>query len=283
MIGQYLDSVAPGRERWLLSYADLLTLLLAFFVVMYSVSAVDEQRLEEISSGIETAFRIDPAPDSAKKAEADRYAVLTVPDIEINNPEGEWIEFVVDTELLFPSGSATVIEASNALENMLHVLASTRGKIRVEGHTDNVAISTEKFPSNWELSAARAAAVVRFLESGGIASNRLVAPVADNDTGAGRQKNRRVTFKLRETGIDIDAIADLKFTHENNIEDAGSLRAGKQLSNLSSGDPVTEVGAIEGDSGEMNRLQEQQVEGFELDQIDPVLLRQVLRELEKDN
>jgi chemotaxis protein MotB len=105
-------------------------------------------------------------------------------------------------KMLFPSGSALLSRtAVQALRDVSHVLSSLPNKIQVEGNTDDRPIHTEEFPSNWELSAARAASVVHLMTRMGIDPSRMSAigygehrPVADNGSEAGRQKNRRVTL-----------------------------------------------------------------------------------------
>ncbi len=107
--------------------------------------------------------------------------------------------------VLFPSGSATISADGKAtLRKIAEAFASVQGRIiRVEGHTDNVPIHTERFPSNWELSAARAIAVVRYLQERGIDPKLLGAagygeyqPIASNDTSDGRAENRRIEISL---------------------------------------------------------------------------------------
>jgi len=284
MIGEHLGLSAPMRDRWLLSYADLLTLLLAFFVVMYSISKVDADRLKEISEGIVVAFNLEqkleqkPEQKPEQKLEHKDAAgrgpdimQLTLPDLTITRGERGWVEFTMDSELLFSSGSATLDTSHAVLENMLHILASTDGEVLIEGHTDNIPINTAQFPSNWELSAARAAAVVRFVEARGIASNRLMAiglgqtsPLFDNDSNEGRAGNRRVVFRLREANVDR-AIAGLQLVPDQ----AAGLEHGNQLDGALEDTVVTTISTA--------------VEDFDLDQVDPALLRQVLEKLEKES
>lgn len=115
-----------------------------------------------------------------------------------------WVEIEIKSEMLFESGEAALqLKASPVLRKIAEVLRRTTNVIRVEGHTDNVPIDTIEFPSNWDLSAARAASVVRELVDSGIDPARLVAvgygeyhPLADNKSGEGRFKNRRVALVL---------------------------------------------------------------------------------------
>ena len=122
-------------------------------------------------------------------------------DLEIREGEN-WVELTLPGSLLFPSAEAELeAEAEQRLRQLIEILAQGENAILVEGFTDDLPIRTERFPSNWELSAARAAAVVRFMEAEGIGPHRLGAvghganhPVARNDTERGREANRRVVI-----------------------------------------------------------------------------------------
>ncbi|NDY95330.1 flagellar motor protein MotD [Wenzhouxiangella limi] len=262
-----------NHEGWAIPYGDLITLLLAFFVVMYSVSSVNEGEYRVLSETLLAAFRgeprtpqpirigderagtiredveLDPIPRSLvdqpplerleESGDGDGEAValeedpgeetrrialedrardieagLRIMAEEVRQSLGElielenirvrespfWLELEVETDILFPSGSATVSAAARpVLEQIAEILQPFPNPVRVEGHTDNVPISTALFPSNWELSAARAANVVRLFQDAGIDAERLAAigmgeyrPTADNATAEGRNLNRRV-------------------------------------------------------------------------------------------
>ncbi|MFT4720500.1 MAG: chemotaxis protein MotB [Candidatus Azotimanducaceae bacterium] len=225
---------APNKDRWLLSYADLLTLLLAFFVVMYSVSKVDAERLAKVSSGLDVAFNssnnsLGPLssslPDSVPSAlpnegpaelvtselplPVEQSLAEFLPDsFDVSAESADWFEISIGSSLLFKAGSATLSGDSPVID-ILPVLRLASGDIVVEGHTDNQPIATQQYPSNWELSAARAAAVVRIFEGQGLAASRLAAlglgasrPMASNKTAVGRTQNRRVIIKIRQQGFD---------------------------------------------------------------------------------
>jgi len=229
---------APNKDRWLLSYADLLTLLLAFFVVMYSVSKVDAERLAKVSSGLDVAFNSSnnsPGPLSSSlsdtfsgslpnalpnegaaefvtsepQAPVEQNLAEFLPDsLDVSAESADWFEISIGASLLFGVGSAT-LSGNSPVIDILPVLRLASGDIVVEGHTDNQPRATQQFPSNWELSAARAAAVVRILEGQGLAAPRLAAlglgasrPMASNETAVGRTQNRRVIIKIRQQGFD---------------------------------------------------------------------------------
>lgn len=279
MMGQYVEDVSPQRDRWLLSYADLLTLLLAFFVVMYSVSSVDEKKLHDIASSIE-AEMIGTISNEA----LDIQGVIEPLDINIPNAvfkkqNNDWIEFTLKSEFLFASGEADLrLDVSDTLNDLLLILNSTKGDIRVEGHTDDNAISTTRFPSNWELSAARAAAVVRFFEARGVDSSRLSAtglsssvPVASNSSSEGRRENRRVVLKIRALDGDLEKLGTLQYgaIEDESVKDA-SLEGSDNLFSLEGAGIGTNQRATTG------------IDSLDLDSIDPDLLLQILNEINAD-
>lgn len=278
-----MEDLSPQRDRWLLSYADLLTLLLAFFVVMYSVSVVNEKKLHEIASSIEIemigAVSNEPVDAQEKTAPFE----IDIPNVEFKEQDKDWIEFTLESEFLFASGDAELRpDISSTLNNLLLVLSSTQGDIRVEGHTDDIPISTRRFPSNWELSAARAAAVVRFFELGGIDANRLSAtglsssiPIGDNATAAGRKKNRRVILKIRAFEGDLEGISTLKFETLNS-KGADNLKESKVI-----GIEQKNAEPKNNNSDEIG-LEGSDLEGFDLEGIDPELLMQILNELDSE-
>ncbi|MFT4712626.1 MAG: chemotaxis protein MotB [Candidatus Azotimanducaceae bacterium] len=274
-------SSGPDRDRWLLSYADLLTLLLAFFVVMFSMSEVDVTKLglvsESFSGGVgsneggsghqnmTSANNIVSGEQRMIKDKADSEMLTAILDADVatNSDEGEWLLITMDSSVLFRSGSAEVV-AVNALRDIALTLSVYDGEIIVEGHTDDTPISTDRFPSNWELSAARAAAVVRLLENAGISSIRLNAtgfsdtrPLVSNATPEGREKNRRVVFRLKRTSLNSAALA-----------------AANDAKNL---DEVKRAPA-EVDAPAAKDFQSE----FDLDNVSPELLLQLLQQIERD-
>lgn len=248
-------------ERWLVSYADFITLLFAFFVVMYSISSVNEGKYKVLSETLNEAFSdpyrkprlaetLDPMqqgerpktrsasdtpifpdrppanpdivdiqggktnPDQAQledtASEVERVLAPYIQDRLISvRREGAWIEVEMQSGLLFASGSANLsLEAIPMLEKLTDIFKNVPNAVNVEGHTDNKPISTREFPSNWELSAARAASVVHQFMRGGVDPARMSAiaygeyhPIADNGTEDGRYKNRRVVIILQSRSL----------------------------------------------------------------------------------
>lgn len=235
-----------NKERWLISYADFITLLFAFFVVMYSVSSVNQGKYKVLSETLTGVFNapqrsINPievgeqpavaapsddvipppvaeapsnpqqdaeARSEALRAMADQLALefddlinRGVVTLETND---RWLALNLPNSLLFSSGDAEPhYDAFDVIRKIATVLRDRDNAVKVEGFTDNQPISTSRFPSNWELSSARAAAVVRMLTMEGVEPERLAAvgygrfqPVARNDTDEGRRRNRRVVLLI---------------------------------------------------------------------------------------
>lgn len=226
---------SAGHERWLISYADFITLLFAFFVVMYAVSSVNEGRYRVLSDALSSAFsgvKVEPiSPGSVVPTTprvlrhiaapvpklsgmqqarmqdiADRFskalnALVKDGQVRVTNTvRGVAVE--INASVLFAPGQCDLQPGSvPALRSIAGVLAGFDDLVQVEGHTDNLPIATNQFPSNWELSSARAGSVVRFFIDHEIPPNRLSAagyseyrPVASNLTVEGRARNRRVTL-----------------------------------------------------------------------------------------
>lgn len=235
-------------ERWLVSYADFITLLFAFFVVMYSISSVNEGKYRVLSDTMVAAFNTPPktiqpiqvgeqgvsGPPSPVKSEhatpamqpgviqqlaqtarssdmghiANDFEHALAPMIKaglINVKHNDlWVEIEINTSILFDSGSASLEnDALPVLKQLADVLKKYPNAIQVEGFTDNVPIDTSMFPSNWELSAHRAASVVHLFMDQGVQPDRMAAigygeyrPIADNATAEGRRKNRRVVVVI---------------------------------------------------------------------------------------
>jgi len=211
-----------NHERWLVSYADFITLLFAFFVVMYSTSSVNEGKFRAVSESAKAAF--NPSHYSAKKISigpkfphqktsavqqriiAIRHVLkdlLKAKKVKIFQTAKGIVIRITDTAL-FDSGSAKIKEeVLPIIDRLAGVLSTMEEKIQVEGHTDNIPIRNSLYPSNWELSAARAASIVRRFVMQGVDPKRLVAigygqyhPIADNSTPEGRARNRRVDIVI---------------------------------------------------------------------------------------
>nr|WP_269670574.1 flagellar motor protein MotD [Stenotrophomonas sp. SY1] len=267
-----------NHEAWAIPYADLMTLLLAFFVVMYAISSLNEGKYRVMADALTTAFGgaprtisqvkvgnmqiqggghdapsvirapsmtggavADPTqlpsmashmrmPVSAhnqeqlKRAErqlnqiADRLSTALAPLVKqgvITVRRTElWLEVEINSDILFSTGSAALDKgARETLGKLADVLLDAPNGVRVEGHTDNLPIATMQFPSNWELSAGRAASVVHLFADHGVQPARLAMvgygefrPRESNDLPEGRNRNRRVMVIIL---ADSAAAADL--------------------------------------------------------------------------
>jgi chemotaxis protein MotB len=248
-----------NHEAWAIPYGDLITLLLAFFVVMYAMSSVNEGKYRVLSDSLVAAFNgapktmepiqvgekqagpgadlamnlvqmpaiqsqpqrsIAPIPmamsmpadaagqraELAGVADEVEQAMSDLIDRELVTVRrhGNWVEVEIKTDILFPSGVATLSPpAEQVLVQLAQTLKPFPNSIRVEGHTDNRPINTAAFPSNWELSAARAASVVHLFTRAGMDPARLAViglgenrPSQSNATAEGRNANRRVLLVI---------------------------------------------------------------------------------------
>jgi chemotaxis protein MotB len=250
---------SDNHDRWLVSYADFITLLFAFFVVMYAISSVNEGKYRVLSGSLVSAFKRN-APDSKQPTEIISSSIEIEPELEselelepetnpalieieeaptVNEQEIErvvrqqemrgmasdimhvlaplvedgrvsvtqsvqGIAIEINASVLFSPGQALLAESSTqTLRAVAVVVQGHEHEIHVEGHTDNMPIHTLHFPSNWELSTARASSVVRLFIENGVDPRRLTAlgygenrQVASNDTPEGRTRNRRVTIMI---------------------------------------------------------------------------------------
>jgi chemotaxis protein MotB len=234
-----------NNDRWLISYADFITLLFALFVVLYAMSKVDEGKYKAFSSSLNFAFGSvfigkkgvgDPsqplpneqelllktlvdkrnarlAEQQRKQNEAMQAMVSNLNQVmapllknEMVNvtqtPRGVVVD--INASALFEQGEAALQRtATRTLAAVAKVLEPGTQAIEVEGHTDDIPIFTPQFPSNWELSAARASSVVRLFIEQGVTPERLRAvgmasyrPISSNETPEGRTRNRRVTITI---------------------------------------------------------------------------------------
>jgi len=284
-----------NHEAWAIPYGDLVTLLLALFVVLYSMSSVNEGKYRVLSDSLNEAFggrprsmkpiqigdhpdrganpalinivpkqagttqkRVDgnslvkaplptssPSPEQARTAGAgqgrgdlrrmaDQIQVAMGDLIDkklvtVRRTE-QWLEIEIRTDLLFPSGVADVSAAAKpVLARVSAILKPFPNAIRIEGHTDNVPIATAAFPSNWQLSSARAASVVSLFMAQGVAPTRMSVagfgefyPAASNDSPEGRNRNRRVLVVVLAGSATPLTVADAEAMAGASEDAAGS-------------------------------------------------------------
>jgi chemotaxis protein MotB len=230
------DEESDNHERWLVSYADFITLLFAFFVVMYALSSINESKYRVLSNSLLNAFGKvplaskpaemlppPPPPSMAPRSRANpallrereqltsvardilRVLAPLVAQGKVRVTQtSRGVNVEINASVLFAPGDASLSsESREALKAVAAVLEKDDHAIQVEGHTDSVPIQNTLFPSNWELSAVRASTVVRLFIDGGIDENRLTAvghghtrPVGPNDSAEGRLRNRRVSVMI---------------------------------------------------------------------------------------
>lgn len=262
-----------NHERWLVSYADFITLLFAFFVVMYSVSSVNEGKFRVLSGSLVASFHTPnkssspiqvgqvtrsyhqlptniqaiPFKTSASPIQLDKLHSMSGRAIDVSdNSKGidggggslsstemdiisdnleeildplidkdliklrknaDWVEIEINNSVLFTSGSSDLApDAAPVLQAVASILKTLPNRINVEGFTDNLPIKNLIYPSNWELSASRAATVVRLFASYGVDPSHLASigygefkPVSDNTTPEGRARNRRIAVIVLAT------------------------------------------------------------------------------------
>ena len=200
-----------NHERWMVSYADFITLLFAFFVVMYALSSVNEGKYRVLSDSMVTAFRnvnintssqiplmtIPPiqiqkstavrAQEAARQKQRDKMRNVAKDIMEVMAPlieqgkvrvieTSRGVSIEINDSILFSPGQALLQPPLvKAMQGIAEVLAPTDFPVIIEGHTDNVPIRNAQFPSNWELSAVRATTVLRLFSDAGVAAERLTA------------------------------------------------------------------------------------------------------------
>ncbi len=221
------DSDTQAKSHvWLTTFNDMMTLLMVFFVLLFSMGTLDVNRFENFQNALQSAMGILEAGRNASGGlisdrqmyTTDRTGNGSTSDQSVEDmsrlsgtqgleaqytPKG--IQLTLDDGLLFNTGSATITEDGVALlDRVAAIVRPMHRTISVQGHTDNVPIVTQRFPSNWELSTARAIRVVKFfIEQGGIDPSLLSAvgygdskPLMPNDSAVNRSMNRRVEIIL---------------------------------------------------------------------------------------
>ncbi len=275
MVRRRREDIHINHERWLVSYADFITLLFAFFVVMYSISHVNDSKYRVLSDTFVEAFnqpsdsqtnaepseQLNPSNDVIAPIEIGKTSQATANDPETpisislegvsTNPTSTsvsaiepatttdelsqisdlvtekfsqliddqmiqvssnelWLQIELKDSILFNSGSAEASDqAQTIFDEIALILKAYSNPVQVEGFTDNVPINSSKYPTNWELSTARASTIVKYLIVKGVAPERLSAvgygeyqPVASNETDVGRAQNRRVAIMVAKRKMD---------------------------------------------------------------------------------
>jgi chemotaxis protein MotB len=223
---------AENHERWIVSYADMLTLLFALFVVLYAISDTNPEKLTVVRTSLDKAFDVgvltssdgaspvfegggglSPSLDEMKlnslKIVSDNMATFAaetgiIGKIQVRS-SADGVTISLADDLLFASASADFRPGSqDVLQRLAALLNELPNEVRVEGHTDNVPVNSGTYSSNWELSSARATTVLRYLvDEAGMDPERMSAvafadtrPIGDNATAEGRALNRRADIVI---------------------------------------------------------------------------------------
>ncbi len=225
-----------GLPLWMATFSDLMTLLLCFFVLLLSFANMDIVKFKETVGSLKDAFGVQRkrddfrqvalAPTRFERKELElkkedkqiMEMVFSIKDSLDNkseekiqvSPDDKGVLLRVDSGVLFASGTAKLKPgAGEVLKHIIDILKKHNYKVVVRGHTDDLPIRSEIFPSNWELSAARAAATLRYLAGQGISPSRMKAvgyadtrPIVPNNTKDNRALNRRVEFYFHRPGVE---------------------------------------------------------------------------------
>lgn len=273
MVRRRQREIHVNNERWLVSYADFITLLFAFFVVMYSISQVNQSKYRVLSETFVEAFnqpndskanplpqeKVSPSNDAITPIDMGKtsaHEAVTSPAIVVIEDSAQpdmnalsnttaktktsdeltqisdlvnekfsqlindqmikvssnelWLQIELNDSILFSSGGVeTSAQAQIIFTEIANILKNYTNPIQVEGFTDNVPIKNSRYPTNWELSSARATEIVKFLAGKGVEPERLSAvgygefqPLASNDTEVGRAQNRRVAVMIAKRKMD---------------------------------------------------------------------------------
>lgn len=230
---------AKGAPSWMVTYSDLVTLILVFFILLFSMSQIDVNKFKSIAESFRDRHILDFNPsvvpienppqfndeqenleqndkENGQEGEALDYLLSEIEaflaengleDAILANRNERGVVLVLDEQVLFETGEAEIFGGKNAfLDKVGSMLKSIPHLVKVEGHTDNRPITTFRYPSNWELSTARASSVIRYLvDEYKIDSTRFIAigygetrPIVPNDSPENWEKNRRVEIVISD-------------------------------------------------------------------------------------
>jgi chemotaxis protein MotB len=226
-----------GAPKWMVTFSDLVTLILVFFILLFSMSQIDIVKFKAVSESFQDQQFMDfypslipfenpsqneenivnQGPDSDRQEEERLENLLQevegylekngLEDVIVANRTERGVVLVLQEQVLFESGEAEIIDRDNGfLDRVGALLAGMPNLVKVEGHTDNRPIATYRYPSNWELSAARASSVIRYLVgASGLDSKRFIAigygdtrPLVPNNSPENLEKNRRVEIIISD-------------------------------------------------------------------------------------
>ena len=213
MRNDYYSYSKDYLNRWVVSYADFVTMLLALFMVMWALSGSNNEKINETNKHVEKLFNKDNT--KIEKLQSQTVETLSEQDIILNKlSKNETLKnettllkgdkgaiIRINDKMLFSAGSAIIKpDVLGTLDNIAAELKTLDNHIIIEGHTDSTPIKTTQFPSNWELSTARATNIISYLVTKkGLSPQKLSAvgygeymPIAPNTSFEGKSQNRRV-------------------------------------------------------------------------------------------
>ncbi|MCP4750859.1 MAG: flagellar motor protein MotB [Proteobacteria bacterium] len=201
------------KSNWLVTYADMVTLLLCFFVILLALAKMEEHRFKAISHAFKgihlsgSPFMNEGSRSMVKLEEVAtelRRSEIDAENDAIQLDDNGVTVSLSDVALFEPGSAKPTQDAIDMLDTFSKILYMIPNSVIIEGHTDDEPIQSERYPSNWELSAARAAAVARVLEGFGIKGKRIEIaafgshrPKTDNRSAHGRRINRRIDIVIK--------------------------------------------------------------------------------------
>lgn len=206
MRNDYYTNSKDYINRWVISYADFVTMLLALFMFMSATLMADNEKLTELASKFQQTFNTESAQKITNIEKLLRDNIAQTKSVNISKCE-KGILIRVKNNVIFDEGSAEIkTNSTKTLNEIVTVLTKIDNPVIIEGHTDSTPIKNTKYPSNWELSTARATNIISYLvEKGKISPKRLSAvgygeymPIENNTTISGRMLNRRVDIIVLE-------------------------------------------------------------------------------------
>lgn len=229
-------------DGWVMTYADMMSLLLTFFILIVSFSSLQQSKFKQAAQSLQEAFGIlehqdsmiefrNPVYPELREDSTDSdvfYEMQEIEQVILENGldqeiqvelQEEGVLFRIQAPFLFGSGLADLREEPRKILDELSILfRKFPYLVRIEGHTDSLPINSVRYPSNWELSAARAVTVARYFQGLGLPPERIAAtgygeyqPIADNGTAKGRDKNRRVEIFLQLDRRNLPRANELPF------------------------------------------------------------------------
>jgi len=269
--------IKQGLDDWVMTYGDMMSLLLTFFVLIVSFSSMQETKFNQAAASLADAFGVMSSPESviefntpivpshspSEDAEV-LYEVRSVEKLLLDEGledqvsvkvSDDGVLFSINAPFMFTSGGASLKnEPKEVLNKLAGFFSKYPYKIKVQGHTDSVPINSNKFPSNWELSASRAVSVARYFQGQGIPPEQIEAtgygehhPIADNETAEGREKNRRVEIFLKLDKKDLPKSEQLPFKKVDSATPTAKPAANENIPVRPIINPVTgKLGALTG-------------------------------------